>query len=167
VAKPELVIKHVYGWSEGYRLALRPGFCLFGNRTGLEWLAARVASIAQGIDEDAAYLPDNPDAVVDVGEIGPWNRKLSDELHLTLGSYADRRRRRALAALNVTPESQLTGPPTEQWSRLLAEMAEWVEGRTAGLVLSEADRGQLAASFDELVVAASAAAARIRATCGN
>jgi len=162
MAQPELIIKHVYGWSEGYRLAFRPGFCLFGNRTGLEWLAEHLAARAGRIEESASYQPGDPDAVEDLWETAPWNRRLSDELHLTLGSYPDRHRRRALPALNVTRSSRLIGPPAEQWPRLLAEMADWLEGRWAEVVLSATEREQVAASFTALAEAAATVARRVQ-----
>ena len=163
MSKPELVIKHVYGWSEGYRLAFRPGFCLFGNRAGLEWLADHLTARAARIDEAAPYQAGDPDAVEDLWETAPWNRKLSDELHLTLGAYAVRHRRRALPALNVTRSSRLAGPPTEQWARMLTEMAEWMESHWAAeFVLSAAGREEVAASFSALAEAAAAVAHRVR-----
>ncbi len=163
MSKPELVIKHVYGWAEDYRLAFRPGFCLFGNRAGLEWLAEHLAARAARVDESAPYRPGDPDAAEDLWATAPWNRRLSDELHLTLGAYADRHRRRALPALNVTRSSRLGGPPAEQWARLLAEMAEWAESHWAAeFVLSAAGRDEVAGSFEALAEAAAAVARRVR-----
>jgi len=162
VSPPELIVKHVYGWSEGYRLTFRPGFCLFGNRAGLEWLAARLRDRADRLDEAAPFRPAEPDDVEDLWETAPWNRDLSDELHLTLGSYADRHRTDALPRVNVTTGSRLTGPPTEQWAKLLGEMADWLAGRMAGVILSTDERQKIAESFDALAVAARDVATRIR-----
>lgn len=163
VSKPELVIKHVYGWSEDYRLGFRPGFCLFGNRAGIEWLAGHLAARAAQVDEAARYQPSDPDAVEDLWVTAPWNRRLSDELHLTLGAYADRHRQRALPALNVTLTSRRAGPPMEQWARMLAEMAEWMESHwAADFVLSAVGREQVADSFAALAEAAAAVARRVR-----
>lgn len=161
--KPELVIKHVYGWSEEYRLGFRPGFCLFANRAGLEWLATHLAARAARIDETAPFDSADPDGVEDLWQSAPWHRQLSDELHLTLGSYADRHRRRALPALNVTRSSRLAGPPMEQWARMLTDMAEWMESHwAADFVLSAVGREQVADSFAALAEAAAAVARRVR-----
>jgi hypothetical protein len=162
VSKPELIVKHVYGWSEGYRLTFRPGFCLLGNRAGLEWLAGHLRARAARIDESAPYRPDDPDAVEDLWEAAPWNRLLSDELHLALGSYADGQRERTLPALNVTGASRLTGPPAEQWPRLLAEMASWLEGAMARAILAPEERERVAASFADLANAVTEVARRAR-----
>ena len=51
MSQPELIVKHVYGWSEGYRLVFRPGFCLFGNVA----LVPELRDLGVPVIEDAAH----------------------------------------------------------------------------------------------------------------
>ena len=123
----ELILKCNLESSSGYTDMLASGVFILGNRDGWRWLSDYFSWLANGIKEDAAFHRFNPDHHQHLNFDAPLNKRLSDELGITVGSFSNKNRKRVLQTLpTVRKQHRLPGNPVTQFRSLLPLITEWL-----------------------------------------